>query len=321
MLRHIFIGWCVIQLLFFTGCSKPDLRLNQVQIVGTHNSYHLRPSKEVLASSRGRNLDYGHAPLRVQLEAGVRSLAIDIYQTIDAFRVLHIPGIDEGSNCETLTECLGEITTWSDHHPDHIPLIIFIEVKNLKQPTGDLIPTDIQGMDRLETLLWKQLGDKKLLTPDEVRGDESTVEEAILNNGWPLLDSVRGKFLIVLNAPELLQSYYTDVSPTLKGRAMFVKVDPGRPEAAVVVSNDPTAEQAKDWIRRGYIVRTRVDTGVKEAAENDVTIRDAAFENGSHIITTDFPSPTPHPKTGYVVALPDGKSWRPNPITSEEGTN
>ncbi|MDA0348672.1 MAG: Ca2+-dependent phosphoinositide-specific phospholipase C, partial [Verrucomicrobia bacterium] len=133
--------------------------------------------------------------------------------------------------------------------------------------------------------------------------------------------SVRGKILIVLNAPEPMQAYYTDVTPALKGRAMFVKAEPGSPEAAVVVSNDPMAEKTQDWIRRGYLVRTRADNATKEAAANDTSNRDAAFASGSHIITTDFPSPTPHPKTGYVVALPNGKSWRPNPITSEEGTN
>jgi hypothetical protein len=316
MLKRIFSGIGFILLIALTGCEEEGIRLNQIQIIGTHNSYHLRPSKEILESPRGASLDYSHAPLRVQLEAGVRSFAIDIYQTEKDFRVLHIPVRDEGTNCETLKECLSEITKWSDQHPEHIPLIVFIEVKNLKQPIGDLVPADRDGMDRLEAMLWKQLTSKKLLTPDDVRGDETTLEFAILNKGWPLLDSIRGKILIVLNAPEALQAYYTATAPSLKGRAMFVKVEPGQPEAAVVVSNDPRSEKTSDWIRKGYLVRTRVDTGVKEAAANDVTNRDAALENGSHILTTDFPLPTPHPKTGYVVALPQGQSWRPNPVTS-----
>jgi hypothetical protein len=179
MLERIFSGIGFILLIALTGCEEEGIRLNQIQIIGTHNSYHLRPSKEILESPRGASLDYSHAPLRVQLEAGVRSFAIDIYQTEKDFRVLHIPVRDEGTNCETLKECLGEITKWSDQHPEHIPLIVFIEVKNLKQPIGDLVPADRNGMDRLEAMLWKQLTSKKLLTPDGVRGDETTLEQRL----------------------------------------------------------------------------------------------------------------------------------------------
>jgi hypothetical protein len=314
-------GLCLGLMLLINALSGAELRLNQIQIVGTHNSYHLRPSSEVLESPRGGNLDYGHAPLKVQLAAGVRSFAIYIYKTADSFRVLHIPGIDEGSNCETLKECLGEIIAWSDRHSDHVPLIVFIEVKNLKQPTGDLIPMDTAGMDQLEALLWTLMGDGKLLTPDDVRGEARSLEYAVLHKGWPLLESIRGKVLIVLNAPEPLQAYYTAVSPSLKGRAMFVKVDPGKPEAAVVVSKDPQSDKTAQWIQMGYLVRTRADNGVKEAAAHDTTNRDAAFASGSHIITTDFPLPTPHPKTGYVVALPNGQFWRLNPVTSTTSGN
>lgn len=201
-------GWVKRLLMLLSGsiltvsCTQePELRLNQIQIVGTHNSYHLRPSKEVLETPRGGSLDYGHAPLKTQLEAGVRSFAIDIYKTQDAFRVLHIPVIDEGSNCETLSECLGELVAWSDQYPEHMPLIVFIEVKNLKAPTGDLLPMGTEGMDALEALLLSQLGPDKLLTPDAVRGTESTLEAAVLQNGWPLLNAVRGRMLIVLGSP------------------------------------------------------------------------------------------------------------------------
>ncbi len=304
-------------MILTVSCTEePGLRLNQIQIVGTHNSYHLRPSADVLESPRGSSLDYGHAPLKDQLEAGVRSLAIDIYKTKNSFRVLHIPVIDEGSNCETLSDCLKEIVSWSDQHPKHIPLIVFLEVKNLKAATGELLPMGNEGMDALESLLWNQVGADKLLTPDAVRSDESSVEGAILRNGWPLLDTILGRILFVLNAPAELQAYYTAVSPPLHGRAMFVKVDPGNPEAAIVVSNDPTAAKTADWIRKGYIVRTRADNGVKEAAANDTSNRDTAFASGAHIVTTDFPTPTPHPKTGYVVSLPGGEPWRPNPVTA-----
>ena len=38
------------------------VRLNQIQVLGTHNSYHLAPAPAVLATlgARGKDLEYGH---------------------------------------------------------------------------------------------------------------------------------------------------------------------------------------------------------------------------------------------------------------------
>ena len=308
----------LLSLLVLTlGVSGKSLRLNQIQIIGTHNSYHLRPAEEVLHSARGQSLDYGHAPLYDQLDAGVRSFAIDIYNTNGAFPVLHIPEIDDRSSCQTLKECLGEILKWSNSNADHIPLIIFIEVKNLKEPRGELIPMTVDDLETLEDQLWQLIGEGNLITPDEIRGSYSSLEQAILTRGWPFVETLRGRMMLVLNAPSHLQSYYADDSPSLSGRAMFVKVDPGNPQAAVVVTKDPSSKQTADWIDKGYLVRARADIGVKEAVAKDVSKRDAAFSNGCHIITTDFPSITPHPQTGYQVALPNNDPWRPNPMTAQ----
>ena len=296
--------------------TAEELHLNQIQIIGTHNSYHLRPSRNLLMLPQGKSLDYGHAPIYQQLDAGVRSLALDIYKSGDTFRVLHFPGWDERSNCENLKECLGEITRWSDHNPEHIPLIVFIEIKDLKKRNGDLTPMTTGDVDELEDLLWMTIGEDRLLIPDKVRGTAETLEEAILTHGWPRLNECRGNILLQLNGPKALQDYYADVSPTLAGRSMFVKARPGEPEAAIIISNDPQSSKVNELAIKGYLIRTRADTGVKEPATNDTKNRDAAMASGGHIITTDFPHITPHPKTGYLVRFPGGQAWRKNPLTS-----
>ena len=304
--------------IFLTACTQQteDLHLNQIQIIGTHNSFHLRPSEGVLASNRGPALDYGHAPLYDQLDSGVRSLAIDIYKGPRGFHVLHIPIIDANTNCETLPECLGEIKRWSEDNRRHIPLIVFLEIKNLKNPTDQFVPMTSEDLDNLENLVWQLLGDR-LLTPDTIRADEETLETAILKTNWPSLESVRGRILLQLNGPKALQDHYKNVSPTLAGRSMFLKASPGEPEAAIIVLNDPEASEVNQHARMGYIVRTRADSNVKEAATNDTSKQNAALVSGAHIITTDFPAITPHPQTGYQVALPREQIWRPNPVTAE----
>jgi len=70
-----------------------ELRLNQVQARGTHNSYHLEPADPVDESHR-----YSHLPLGRQLaELGVRQVELDLHlRTGVGFEVFHLPGgVDE----------------------------------------------------------------------------------------------------------------------------------------------------------------------------------------------------------------------------------
>ena len=68
------IGFATLAIL--AGCSTPSptagIRLNQIQVIGTHNSYHVRGHDSLLAliakvSPRARQeMDYGHRPLPEQ---------------------------------------------------------------------------------------------------------------------------------------------------------------------------------------------------------------------------------------------------------------
>ena len=61
------------------------LRLDQVQVLGSHNSYHGRPYPQVLAAlykstpGLARTLDYAHAPLPQQFALGVRQIELDVW--------------------------------------------------------------------------------------------------------------------------------------------------------------------------------------------------------------------------------------------------
>jgi len=60
-------------------------RMNEVQVVGSHNSFKRRIPPSVLAAIRARSpgeadaLDYDHLPLTAQLDRGVRQLELDIF--------------------------------------------------------------------------------------------------------------------------------------------------------------------------------------------------------------------------------------------------
>src|SRR5437764_6369193 len=69
------------------GCRRVDcLRLNQLQFLSTHNSYHVQAEPDVFAliqafdPATALTLEYTHAPLAVQLgDERVRHLELDVF--------------------------------------------------------------------------------------------------------------------------------------------------------------------------------------------------------------------------------------------------
>lgn len=58
------------------------VRLNEIQMLGTHNSYHVAPAAPMLDAlgARARNLEYTHKPLVEQLsQLGIRQVELDVF--------------------------------------------------------------------------------------------------------------------------------------------------------------------------------------------------------------------------------------------------
>ncbi len=167
-----------LALLSLTACSSasapggskdlgPDtiddaLAINQIQVVGSHNSYHREASKrekslrKAIVGDLANALEYNYATVGEQLgQDNVRQLEFDVWadpkgglyakpliRTLTlggptdpelrqpGNKVLHIQDIDYRSNCLTFRDCLQEVKTWSDKHPAHIPITLLIEFKD-----------------------------------------------------------------------------------------------------------------------------------------------------------------------------------------------
>ncbi len=80
--------------LLFFGCDEDmedsitvdDLKLNQIQVIGSHNSYRINATAEMhgliesFQPEFSLDLDYGHPPLDIQFsQYGIRQIEIDIY--------------------------------------------------------------------------------------------------------------------------------------------------------------------------------------------------------------------------------------------------
>lgn len=306
--------------------------------------------------------DYTHPEFDIQFEHNVRSLEIDIYndpngglfynrQGLDlvgeasvesnipelqepGFKVLHIPDLDYETNYYTFKSALQALKNWSKANPNHIPMFIYIEAKasgvaDVLPLTGfaETIAYTSSSADALDAELKAVFGNNldKIITPDEVRGEFPTLNKAIKSNNWPLLKDARGKFLFVISGDEMID-VYTQGKPNLENRAMFVFSSPGKDNAAIILKNDPIANESKiaDLVKQGYIVRTRADNGVSSAQGLDYSRSKAAFASGAQIVSTDYyradlRSDTSSLWTDFEVQIPENKGVaRFNPVNATE---
>jgi hypothetical protein len=299
--------------------------LQDIQMLGTHNSYHLRPARALVPNEPA---DYEHPPLDVQLsDQGVRSLEFDAFNS-PTLPVMHSIIVDDRSTCPTLDVCLRAVSSWSRANPGHVPLVLFIEPKDLPTNSNpaiqqvineygaqhDLANWDAAALDRLDAIVRRVFG-RKLITPDEVRGKRATLQAAILRDGWPTLAKTRGRVLVVLNPISALRDVYLTGTPSLEGRAMFVPSTADQPSAAIVKRDTPQPDEFPVLARQHFLVKTRADEDAKEARANDLTRANIALGSGANVVATDYP--VADPKIGsYVVDLPGTGVVRCNPVTA-----
>ncbi len=291
--------------------------LNQIQVVGSHNSYHVSNFDQIGGlSPLAATLDYTHDPLPEQLEEGLRSLELDVFLQDDGeYHVLHFPDFDARSTCDLFTECLTQIRDWSQANPEHAPIGVLVEVKSPAQELG------AAGMDQLDADIRSVFADDQLITPDDVRGDAATLAEAV-PEGWPSLGESRGRTMFAMDNGDEVRDLYTDGHPALEGRILFTSSEEGRPDAAFIKLNDPTDSLAdiQRLVEAGYVVRTRADADLLDAQNGDVEDRENAFVSGAQWISTDYPATEdPAPNSGYTVAFPDGSFARCNPVNAPAG--
>lgn len=300
-----------------------SLRMNQIQVVATHNSYHAMPPADLLELVKqvypdAVTWEYDHAPLDTQLNRGIRGFEFDIHHTDKGYEVFHVQDFDAVSTCADFVGCLEVIRSWSRDHPRHVPIISLLELKKEDVPQANT-PTyafEAEDLDALDAQLLSVFSREELITPDDVRGEYATLAEAVKAGNWPTLAQSRGKCMFVLHTGGIHAENYTKNAPSCEGRPMFMQGSGGKPYDAVFVDNNPRDPQVTQHVKEGFIVRTRADADLKEGHANDTARRDTALASGAHIVSTDFPLGEAHPETGYVVQLPEGVAARANPITA-----
>jgi hypothetical protein len=353
----------ILPVTFSNVVSAQDdaqVRINQIQVIGTHNSYHsgFAPSAAKFWQQKNpkvfAGLDYRHPSLTAQLDGGVRQIEIDIFadpkgglyshpygekliaeaglppdppfdpdHKMDkpGFKVMHVQDIDYRSTCEPFTACLQEVRSWSQAHPNHLPIFILVETKQgaLHVPFPSVMPIDFTPalFDDLDNEIRSVFQRSEMITPDDVRASYGTLNEAVRAGKWPTLAQARGKIVFLMDQKKM-GPVYLEGHPSLKGRILFTNASPGTPDAAFIEQNDAPAGAINTLAKQGYLIRTRSDSDTKEARANDTTRRDAVLASGAQIISTDYPA-AESAASGYKVELPGNAIARCNPVLDTAG--
>ena len=216
------------------------VHVNQIQVIGSHNSYHagFAPSEKKYMEMKNpkalRSLDYHHAPLADQLSGGVRQVEIDVFADArggrfahpaivrkvaaaglpadpdfdsqhemdkPGFKVMHVQDLDERSTCHTFVACLTAVRTWSKQHPQHLPIFILVETKE-----GEL--RDMPDAVKTEPF-----------TPAVFDALDAEIRSVFKPGEMIAPDEVRG------DAPTLVEAVHAGKWPTLakaRGRVIFL---------------------------------------------------------------------------------------------------
>lgn len=319
------------------------LRIDQLRLLGTHNSYHVAPepfAAGLIASAapaEAKAVDCTQAPIAEQLgRLGLRHLELDCFRDPDGglfarplalalaaaagkpavvewrealaepgIKVLHSPGFDFRTTVPTLRGALREVKAWSDAHPRHVPVFLLLELKSDAFAPPAPLPWTEEGFKELEATVLDVFPRERLLVPDDLRGGETTLRDAVKGRGWPAVDAHRGKVVCLLDNEGEVRDAYLEPSPVLAGRLLFASVPPDHPAAAFMKRNDPVAghDEIRALVDDGFLVRTRVDAGLVEPARGDLSRFRRALESGAQLLSTDVPEPTGR-FPGYDVTRP-----------------
>lgn len=306
-----------ITLAILTGCTTPSptagIRLNQIQVIGTHNSYHVRGHDSLLAliakvnPGARRELDYGHRPLPEQLaQLGIRQIELDCYADPDGGRyakplglervvqaglppvpepdpagrlrqpgikVMHVPDIDFASSALTLVDALRQVREWSVKHPRHVPVFIMLEIKEESLGPGFTQPAPFDQA-QLANL------EKEILSVFP--------RESILTP-----DDVRGR---AATLPEALRYSGWPLLDSVRGRVMFGMDNEGAVrdryleghpalEGRLVFVSVPSTNPAAAWMKRNDPVGDFEQ--IQELVRNGFLVRTRADADTAEARTND----------------------------------
>jgi hypothetical protein len=297
------------------GCGAKwidaNVRINQLQSVGTHNSYKVKIPDVELALIREHNpdaaltLDYEHETLAGQLDKGARQIELDPsddprggmfshplgrkiltgrgvkledydLSPMDkpGLKVIHVTDIDYRSHCLLFVDCLKQVKDWSDAHPGHAPILLMINPKSsgISWPgAAKVLPWGKDAFERMEAEIRSVFPIDRIITPDEVKGTHATLREAVTANDG------NGGWPTLGKARGRVM-FAMDLSP--EDNAPYAEGHPSLAGRVAFMTTFPDAPEAayftmNEPLKDGDLIRQRVAQGFLIRTRADADTREA----------------------------------------------
>ena len=258
------------------------VKLNQIQVIGSHNSYHIAPDPaliKLIESARrgsGKGLEYTHRPLPEQFaKLGIRQIELDVFadpkgghhaqprlrRTLKSLgkdpgadpdplgllkkpgiKLLHIPDVDFRTTALTFIAAHEQVRDWSRANPRHVPIFILVEVKD--EPTPPLTPPIPFGKAELDAL------DAEILSVFDRK--EILAPDDVRGEYATLPEALRKSGWPTLNASRGKVMFALDNEN--KTRELYLDGHPGAKGRLLFVSV-PEADPAAAWMKINDAVR------------------------------------------------------------------
>lgn len=275
----------------FSLDNYDDLKLNEVRVLASHNSYKKKGSlvgKLFVglgdSFSEAKALNYSYNPLTKQLKDGIYSFELDLRYRGSNFEVTHVPIVDNSSTIVSFKHGLREIKRFLMEEPNSYPLMIILEIKNDYMWIDPFIK-DIKENEflKLEELLIEELGEY-LYTPKEMINNYSSLKERIDSIGWPKVSDLKGKAMFIIHAGSYADNYLSFRENDKQILFSSSYNNYFKDNAPFIIHNNLNVNDINELVSNGYIVRTRIGDTLSYSDE-DVN---KALSSNAQILTSDF---------------------------------
>jgi hypothetical protein len=256
--------------------NESNTRYNQVRQKSSHNSYE-----------RTEGL-YDQA-----ISWRIRALELDLHNgkscsgrpnLVGNWYIYHFCGPGGTStSVDKMTNALDVLVGFRTAVPDHEAMLVFLDMKD--DWNADHSP------EQLDQLIESKLGRPSLWTPRDLGGGTNDLQGAIRQQGWPVLGSLRGKFVFALTGGDVKSA----------GTVLNRYVDDGRKAGERVAFVAPSIGSIADIEQKNYVVFFNLSDGKGTLARDvfrlgfmsrmyDVNSQgswNAAVSAGVHVIATN----------------------------------
>ena len=269
-----------------------NTKLNEIQMLASHNSYKLKGSKlgkffiRLFKNKKEADqLEYEYLTLTNQLNLGIRSFELDIRYRKNNFETIHVPLVDNASNALNFQLALDEINLFSSRNTNHLPIIVILEIKDdFNFLDFNLKKIDNNKLKQLNNIILNTFTNN-LIKPKDIIQNNLSINESVNKYGWPNINNLLGKVMFVIHASKYAKMYNNIYLPNDANLFISGYIDDvDNKDVSIIIHNNLDVESIKKVVAKNLLVRTRIDENLSYNI-NNFTL---AINSNAQILTSDF---------------------------------